>query len=149
MKFIACIDSKNGIGKDNKLAWKNSIDLKFFKKTTTNKTIIMGMNTFKSCGLLPNRENIILSKTIQSVNNTLTTTTFDRKRMLELTNAYCIGGQQIYNLFFENELLDEGFLSILDNDYGCDTFFPIHYLQDWKKELILEHGELKIWHYMK
>lgn len=149
MKFIACIDSKNGIGKDNKLAWKNSIDLKFFKKTTTNKTIIMGMNTFKSCGLLPNRENIILSKTIQSVNDTLTTTIFDRKRMLELTDVYCIGGQQIYNLFFENELLDEGFLSILDNNYDCDTFFPIHYLQDWKKELILEHGELKIWHYMK
>lgn len=149
MKFIACIDSKNGIGKDNKLAWKNSIDLKFFKRTTLNNTIIMGFNTFLSCGLLPNRENIILSKSIKSVNDILTTTAFDRKKMQELKEAYCIGGQEIYELFFQNELIDEGFLSILDNDYECDKFFPMHYLQNWNKELILEHGELKIWHYKK
>lgn len=145
MKFIACMDSKNGIGKDNKLAWKNSIDLKFFKRTTIGKTIIMGYKTYLSCGLLPNRENIILSK---SIKNELTTT-FDKEKMSKLKEAYCIGGQEIYELFFENELIDEGFLSILDNNYECDKFFPIHYLQNWKKELILEHGELKIWHYKK
>lgn len=56
--------SENGvIGKDGKLPWKLSADLKRFKYYTTGKAIIMGRKTFESIGhILPDRINIILSR---------------------------------------------------------------------------------------
>ena len=56
--------SKNWIiGKDNKLLWRLSSDLKRFKDLTIDKTIIMGQRTFESLpkGALPNRKNIVLT----------------------------------------------------------------------------------------
>src|SRR5436190_24023626 len=60
--------SKNGvIGKDNKLPWHFSADLKFFKNLTTGHTVIMGRKTFESIGKpLPNRENIVISRLPQA-----------------------------------------------------------------------------------
>ena len=55
MKLIVALDNKNGIGKNNKLAWNHSCDLKYFSKLTKgngNNCIIMGRNTF----------NILISK---------------------------------------------------------------------------------------
>ena len=45
MKLIVALDNKNGIGKNNKLAWNHSCDLKYFSKLTKgngNNCIIMG-----------------------------------------------------------------------------------------------------------
>src|SRR3989338_8757032 len=51
------------IGKDNKLPWHFSSDLKHFKQLTTGSTVIMGRKTFESIGKpLPGRENFVLSK---------------------------------------------------------------------------------------
>ena len=57
-------DKKGGIGKNGKLPWHISEDLKNFKKLTTGHTIIMGRKTWDSLPVkpLPNRKNIILSK---------------------------------------------------------------------------------------
>lgn len=51
------------IGKDGKLPWHYSADLKFFKRTTTGNAIVMGSRTWHSLGKpLPNRLNIVLSR---------------------------------------------------------------------------------------
>ena len=72
MKLIVALDNKNGIGKNNKLAWNHSCDLKYFSKLTKgngNNCIIMGRNTFNSIGKhLPGRANIILSKSLTADN---------------------------------------------------------------------------------
>ena len=56
--------SKNGvIGKDGRLPWHFSADLKFFKNLTTGHTVVMGRKTFDSIGkALPNRKNIVISR---------------------------------------------------------------------------------------
>ena len=46
--LIAAIGKNNELGKNNDLLWKIPEDLQFFKKTTMDKTILMGINTFKS-----------------------------------------------------------------------------------------------------
>ncbi len=67
--------SKNGvIGKDNKLPWHFSVDLKFFKNLTTGHTVIMGRKTFESIVSrlgkpLPNRTNIVLSRKMKNGNS--------------------------------------------------------------------------------
>ena len=58
-------DENGGIGQDGKLPWHISEDLKNFKALTLNSTIIMGRKTWDSLPIkpLPNRKNIILSRT--------------------------------------------------------------------------------------
>ena len=63
ISIIVAIAQNNAIGKDNKLLWHISEDLKRFKKITTGHTILMGKNTFHSLpnGPLPNRVNIVIT----------------------------------------------------------------------------------------
>ncbi len=64
---VVAIANNRVIGKDNKLPWHFSSDLKFFKQLTMGQTIIMGRKTFESISKpLPGRENFILSKSKES-----------------------------------------------------------------------------------
>ena len=60
-------DINSGIGKNGKLPWHISVDLKNFKKITLNSTVIMGRKTWESLPIkpFPNRENIVLSSKIK------------------------------------------------------------------------------------
>ena len=64
INVIAAVAKNLGIGLDNKLLYWLPNDLKRFKALTTGHTIIMGRNTFLSLpkGALPNRRNIVLSR---------------------------------------------------------------------------------------
>lgn len=60
---IVAVAENNAIGKDNQLPWHLPNDLKFFKKTTMGKPVIMGRKTYDSMGKpLPGRLNIVLSR---------------------------------------------------------------------------------------
>ncbi len=60
---IVAFSDNNVIGINNELPWHLPNDLKFFKRITSNHTIIMGRKTFESIGKpLPNRENIVVSR---------------------------------------------------------------------------------------
>ena len=63
--IIAAVARNLAIGKDNKLIYRLPDDMKRFKALTTGNTVIMGRNTFESLpkGALPNRRNIVLSRT--------------------------------------------------------------------------------------
>lgn len=56
--------ARNGvIGRDNKLPWYLPEDLKYFKRVTTGKPVIMGRKTYDSIGRpLPNRTNIVVTR---------------------------------------------------------------------------------------
>ena len=62
--IIAAVAKNRAIGFQNKLIYWLPNDLKRFKALTTGHTIIMGRNTFLSLpkGALPNRRNIVLSR---------------------------------------------------------------------------------------
>ena len=66
ISIIAAVARNRAIGFKNKLIYWLPNDLKRFKALTTGHTIIMGRNTFLSLpkGALPNRRNIVLSKTM-------------------------------------------------------------------------------------
>ena len=65
ISIIAAVAANRAIGNDNKLIYWLPDDLKRFKALTTGNTIIMGRRTFESLpkGALPNRRNIVLSRT--------------------------------------------------------------------------------------
>ena len=68
INIIAAVAKNRAIGYQNKLIYWLPNDLKRFKALTTGHTIIMGRNTFLSLpkGALPNRRNIVLSRSVKS-----------------------------------------------------------------------------------
>ena len=66
--IIVAASENNVIGINNDLPWHLSDDLKFFKKTTLGKPVLMGRKTFESLGKpLPKRLNIVLSRSRQNL----------------------------------------------------------------------------------
>jgi len=63
ISIIVAVAKNNAIGKDNKLLWHLSEDLKRFKKLTSGHFIIMGKNTYYSLPKrpLPNRTNVVIT----------------------------------------------------------------------------------------
>ncbi len=121
LKMIVCADLNNGIGKDNKLPWSIKSEMEHFKNTTSGHTIVMGRKTYESIGrLLPNRQNIIFSNTISSVEGAIVTN--DINKVLDMAkeqDIFVIGGKQIYKLF--EPYYDELLISKLPQAYDCDT----------------------------
>jgi dihydrofolate reductase len=63
LAMIAAQSQNRVIGNNNKLPWYLPEDLKYFKRVTLGKPIIMGRKTFESIGRpLPGRTNIIITR---------------------------------------------------------------------------------------
>src|SRR5690606_39582619 len=63
LTIIVAASENNAIGKDNKLIWHLSDDLKRFKSLTDGHHIIMGRKTFESFPKpLPNRTHIVITR---------------------------------------------------------------------------------------
>jgi dihydrofolate reductase len=66
--IIVAASENNVIGINNTLPWHLPDDLKFFKRITLGKPIVMGRKTFESLGRpLPGRLNIVLSRSTQTL----------------------------------------------------------------------------------
>ena len=144
--LIGAIGKHNELGKNNKLIWYIPDDLKFFKDTTINHTIVMGYNTFISLPkLLVDRKHIVLThKDIELPNGVIK---FNNKesviKYIKSLNeeVFIIGGASIYK-----EFIDESNKMILTEidavDKNADKFFPRFNKNDWNKRIIKE-GEYK------
>ena len=66
ISLVACIAQNGAIGFHNHLIYSFRLDMQRFKTLTTGHTVIMGRMTYLSLpnGPLPNRRNIIVSKTM-------------------------------------------------------------------------------------
>lgn len=63
LALIAAMDRNRVIGVDNQLPWYLPEDLKFFKRLTQGKPLVMGRKTFTSIGrALPGRLNIVVTR---------------------------------------------------------------------------------------
>lgn len=128
------------IGKDGSIPWHNSLDMKWFKETTTGHPVIMGRKTFESIGKpLPNRTNIVITK-----NNDLWPDNADIKVCNTVEKAidfaktidneiFIIGGESIYRYALENNLVDKILVDFLAEKVdNATSFFPdVFSSNDW------------------
>jgi len=143
ISIIAALDQNRVIGKKNSLPWYLPADLKYFKKTTTGKTIVMGLNTFKSINEkpLPNRKNIILvnDPNYQAPENCFLARSLDE--ILEMTKnepeIMICGGASVYKQFLP--IADRLYLTLIDYSFDGDIFFPEFNLGDWKEIIREDH----------
>jgi len=66
ISLIAAVATDGAIGKGNAMPWHISEDLKYFKRVTFGKCVIMGRKTWESLGCkpLPGRDNIVISRSV-------------------------------------------------------------------------------------
>lgn len=128
VSIIVAIGRNNVIGKGNLLPWNYSEDLKYFKKTTLHKTVIMGENTFKSIisylnKPLPNRTSVIATLTDYQYKDIEVTKDIISylKHYPKDKEIFVIGGKVIYDLTLD--LADRLYITHIDKDYEGDVFF--------------------------
>lgn len=62
MTAVVALSENNVFGINNRLPWRLPHDMKFFKATTWNQTVVMGHKTWESIGRpLKGRKNIVLT----------------------------------------------------------------------------------------
>ncbi len=141
--------SKNGvIGSENSLPWRLSNDLKWFKKNTLNKPMIMGRKTFSSLpGILKDRTNIVLTRDTEfAVDNILAAhtpmeaLTLARKdaEMRSADEIMIIGGGEIYKLFADQ--IDRYYITRVHTEIEGDTYFADLSADFWST-VFSEHHE--------
>lgn len=127
ISIIVAIASNRAIGKDNRLLWHLSDDLKRFKKLTTGHTLIMGRNTFLSLpnGKLPNRRHIVISDVEgESFEGCEMAGSIEEAIEMAGTAEECfvIGGGMVYKQFLP--LAGKLYLTQVHASLDADTFFP-------------------------
>lgn len=127
LTLIVAAGENDAIGKDNKLIWHLSDDLKRFKQLTNGHHIIMGRKTFESFPKpLPNRTHVVITRQenykapdgviiVNSLEDAIDTAKSD-------TQPFVIGGGEIYKQAMP--LADKIELTRVHHSFEADTFFP-------------------------
>jgi dihydrofolate reductase len=156
---IVAVDRQGAIGKDGKLPWHYSADMKHFKETTIGHACVMGRRTWLTLKKpLKERLNIVLSRQIEGHGDAETRghgdgetgrrgdgqrpkdsviTLRDVRSVLSLANylrcdLFVIGGAQVYRSFLpyiEKWIVTEVPLTV----EGADVFVPANYLEGFTK----------------
>ncbi|WP_242130698.1 dihydrofolate reductase [Aestuariivivens marinum] len=134
--IIAAAAKNNAIGKDNKLIWHLSDDLKRFKNLTNGHFIIMGRKTFESFPKpLPNRTHVVITRqenytvpdgviVVNNLDDALDAAKND-------SQPFIIGGGEIYNQAMA--IADKIELTRVHENFDADTYFPNIDTTIWKE----------------
>lgn len=145
--IVVAIDEERGIGRANAIAWRLKDDMKHFRELTTAGTemnsVIMGRKTWESIPSkfrpLPNRTNIVLSKSGVQFAGTAKAETFDEALQVPAGKVFVIGGGEIYAMAIEHPQCSELIITKVCGTYSCDTFFP-PYEDRFQPDSILKLG---------
>lgn len=135
MIAIACVDLKNGIGKDGNLLISIPEDQKIFRETTRDSVVVMGRKTlfsFKNKEPLNNRINIVFTSNVRLKeeyknfdNIYFVQNELDFDNILKKYNdkkVFLIGGEKIY--FDLIDKCDTALITKVYKEFEADTFFP-------------------------
>jgi dihydrofolate reductase len=138
LSAIVAVSDNNAIGRDNTLPWHLPEDLKFFKRTTLGKPMLMGRKTFESLGgVLKNRLHIVVShqKDLQLPEGVLLFHDIQQgiSRMEDenTDEAFIIGGGVIFDKTMQ--LIDRLYITRVHTTISdAHTFFPHIDHAHWK-----------------
>lgn len=139
MNLIVAVDQNWGIGYQNRLLVSVPEDMKFFRRETNGKVVVMGRKTLESFpnGLpLKNRTNLVLTKNtgyqakgavvLHSVEAVL-----EELKKYPSEDVYVIGGDSIYQQFLP--CCDVAHVTKIAHSYEADAYFPnIDRMPEWK-----------------
>ncbi len=146
LNFILCTDIKGGISKNGLIPWNIPQDTKYFRDTISQKInnkpnlIIYGKNTHIQMGCIKNHINLIISKTLDTNNITVTDNTivtiinsvegalhYIKDNYHKFGKVFICGGTSIYNNFYNicinnhQEYNPIIYATIVHKDFQCDN----------------------------
>lgn len=123
LALIAAIAHNRAIGKDGRLPWHISEDLKRFKRLTTGHAVIMGRRTYESIGHpLPKRRNIVITSRSLPAVETYPSLSLALNVLSGEERVFVIGGGRLYAEALPKT--DELYLTVVERTVEADTFFP-------------------------
>lgn len=135
LSLIVAMSLNHVIGHANRLPWHLPADLRFFKRMTLGKPIVMGRRTFESIGRpLPDRINIVVTRrqdyraegcqVVHSLPEALAIAEPAAEIML-------IGGASLYALALERA--ERIYLTLVAVELEGDTWFPALDWAQWQQ----------------
>lgn len=138
---IAAVSKNGGIGYKGDLPWRLKKEMMYFNRMTshvnrenTQNAVIMGRKTWQSIPdkykPLNGRINVVISKTLDSVPEGVLLYTKLREALTALKlnknieTLWVIGGSGLYNEAVKDKNCKHLFITKIDQEYLCDTFFP-------------------------
>lgn len=142
LALIWAMSRNRVIGRNNALPWHLSEDLKYFKRVTMGKPVIMGRKTWESIGRpLPGRTNIVITRNPDYAvpDGVRVVTSLDAA--IDLAEKICLiegmdeaivmGGAEIYAQALPKA--DRLYLTQVHADIHGDAFFPEIDLEQWQE----------------
>lgn len=138
---MVAMASNGVIGSKNRLPWHLPEDLRYFKRITLGKPIIMGRKTFESIGRpLPGRPNIVVSRSVDwsapgvTVADSLESALYSAQALAAASGAeelMVIGGAQIYAAALP--LASRLYVTEVHAAVAGDTWFPPVNPAEWRE----------------
>ncbi|UTW57885.1 type 3 dihydrofolate reductase [Kordiimonas sp. SCSIO 12603] len=142
ISIIVAMGENRVIGVDNDLPWHLPEDLKYFKKTTLGKPIIMGRKTFESIGRpLPGRQNIVITRNTDWATegvDVVSTIEDAIKTAGDVEEVMITGGAQIYAASMD--LCDRLYVTEVGLAPEGHAYFPEIDEDRWKAVSREDHG---------
>lgn len=148
---VVAMDSKRGIGKNNKLLFRIKEDFERMRRIIFGKPIIMGRKTYESMlsytggKIIPGSINIVVTHdpnyanahkegciVVHSLEEAIA-----RAKEEKDDEIIIFGGAKIYEQAMP--IIDRLYLTIVEGDFGADTFFPEY--SEFKKVIFEESHE--------
>ncbi|WP_448102130.1 dihydrofolate reductase [Luteibacter jiangsuensis] len=139
--LVAALDENFAIGKKGGLPWHLPDDLRYFKKLTKDRAVLMGRKTAESIGKpLPDRDNYVLTRkgeapypgqiTVRSIQ--------EAQARCGHTGVMVIGGGEVFReaLPLASTLYLTWVYASVD---GADVFFPGIDFKDWTEVSRVRH----------
>ncbi|MGL9728046.1 dihydrofolate reductase [Enterococcus sp. DIV0756] len=129
-------DENDLIGKENRLPWHLPNDLRFFKETTINHTLVMGRKTFEGMGgrPLPNRQTIVLTRDKNyQADNVVVMHSMEEVLAFARTNdggTFIAGGSAIYAEFLP--YCEKIYRTFIEESFEGDAYFPEVNWEKWQ-----------------
>ena len=135
ISIIAAMAENRVIGIDNRLPWHLPGDLRWFRRHTLHKPVLMGRKTFESLPrALPDRENIVITRdpgyaaagarTVHSIEAAL-------EAAGDAPEVMVIGGASFYRQMLPRA--DRLILTLVHASVEGDAWFPEFDWDDWRE----------------
>ena len=135
LSIIVALSDNNVVGKENKLPWKLSADLKRLKAITMGHHLIMGRLTWESLGRpLPGRTNVVITSdrnykaeggvVVRSLAEAINVSFQDDE-------AFIFGGGKVFKEALP--LVDKIYMTRVHAKVDGDAFFPALAMNEWRE----------------
>ena len=161
IKAILACDNSGGVSKNRTIPWpKNTKDLRWFKKNTTNNVVVMGSKTWTDPLMpwpLPNRINVLATTKEQEhpgadkyICGDLGIELKKLKEEHPNKTIWVIGGPNVIEQTIDS--IEEFYLSRIPGEYSCDGFLSLSLIESlfektWSEKH--ESVEFQIWKKIK